>query len=244
MVLLRDVTDLRRLDRLLLTKDAAIREVHHRVKNNLQTISSLLRLQGRRLEEGKGRAALQEAERRVRSIAVVHEILSRDPGDQVPFGEIVEALVRMTEDSFLSGQQIRISVAGDAGDLPADVATPLAVALAELLQNAVEHAFSNGAEESHQLDEMSGAGNTVGGHVRLLLANDGRQLTLQVRDDGHGVPEGFDIDHTASLGLTIVRDLIQSQLGGNISIQSAGGTVVTIHVPLTEPSQQFGAWSL
>ncbi len=243
MVLLRDVTDLRRLDRLLLTKDAAIREVHHRVKNNLQTISSLLRLQGRRLEEGEGRAALRESERRIRSIAVVHEILSRDPGDQVPFGEIVEALVRMTRDSFLSGQQIEISVAGDAGDLSADVATPLAVALAELLQNAVEHAFSDRAEESHEQDEESRAAKIVGGHVRLLLANDGRQLTLQVRDDGRGVPEGFDIDRTASLGLTIVRDLVQSQLGGDISIQSAGGTAVTIHIPLGGASQQFGDWS-
>ena len=89
MVLLRDVTDLRRLDRLLLSKDAAIREVHHRVKNNLQTISSLLRLQARRLEPGKGQEALREAERRVRSIALVHEILSREPGDDVPFDEIV-----------------------------------------------------------------------------------------------------------------------------------------------------------
>ena len=138
MVLMRDVTDLRRLDRLLLSKDAAIREVHHRIKNNLQTISSLLRLQARRLEEGEGRTALREAERRVRSIAVVHEILSRDPGDQVPFGEIVEALVRMIEDSLVSGQDIQILVSGEAGDLSADVATPLAVALAELLQNAVE----------------------------------------------------------------------------------------------------------
>jgi two-component sensor histidine kinase len=236
MVLLRDVTDLRRLDRLLLSKDAAIREVHHRVKNNLQTISSLLRLQGRRLEEGEGRAALREAERRVRSIAVVHEILSRDPGDQVPFGEIVEALVSMIEDSFLSGQEIRISVSGDAGDLSADVATPLAVALAELLQNAVQHAFSDGPELSRKRDEVSGAGKTVGGHVHLLIANDGQQLTLQVRDDGRGVPAGFDIDRTTSLGLSIVRDLVRSQLGGNISMQGAGGTVVTIEIPLVRSS--------
>ncbi|MGB7051982.1 MAG: histidine kinase N-terminal domain-containing protein, partial [Acidimicrobiales bacterium] len=89
LVLLRDVTDVRRLDRLLLSKDAAIREVHHRVKNNLQTISALLRLQARRLPPGGGRVALFEAERRVRSIAIVHEILSREPGDQVPFDEIV-----------------------------------------------------------------------------------------------------------------------------------------------------------
>ena len=84
MILLRDVTDVRRLDRLLLSKDAAIREVHHRVKNNLQTISSLLSLQARRVDERAARVALHEAERRVRSISLVHEILSRDPSDQVP----------------------------------------------------------------------------------------------------------------------------------------------------------------
>ena len=141
MVLLRDVTDLRRLDRLLLSKDAAIREVHHRVKNNLQTISSLLRLQARRLAPGQGQEALREAERRVRSIAVVHEILSREPGDEVPFDEIVASLVRMAEDSAVSGHSVDIHVTGDIGEVGADVATPLAVVLAELLQNAVEHAF-------------------------------------------------------------------------------------------------------
>ena len=142
VVLLRDVTDVRRLDRLLLSKDAAIREVHHRVKNNLQTISSLLSLQARRVAVGSGREALREAERRVRSIALVHEILSRDPGDQVPFDDIVGSLVQMARG--LGGVVVRpveISVSGDLGDVAADVATPLAVILAEVLQNAVEHAF-------------------------------------------------------------------------------------------------------
>ena len=237
VVLLRDVTDLRRLDRLLLSKDAAIREVHHRVKNNLQTISSLLRLQARRLDPGKGREALREAERRVRSIAVVHEILSRDPGDQVPFGEIVDALVRMTEDSVVSWQHIEISVTGDVGEVSADVATPLAVAIAELLQNAVEHAFSDpgsdGTDEPSQHEGQSKAGRTVDGHVRLEMDNDGRSLRLQVSDDGFGLPGDFDIDHTTSLGLSIVRDLVRSQLGGDISMRSEHGTVVTIDVPLT-----------
>jgi two-component sensor histidine kinase len=232
MVLMRDVTDLRRLDRLLLSKDAAIREVHHRIKNNLQTISSLLRLQARRLEEGEGRTALREAERRVRSIAVVHEILSRDPRDQVPFGEIVEALVRMIEDSLLSGQDIQILVSGEAGDLSADVATPLAVALAELLQNAVEHAFTETADESYRAGEEAGEEKVVGGRVLVWMDNDGRRLELQVRDNGRGLPVGFDIDRTTSLGLSIVRDLVRSQLGGDISMQSARGTVVTIGVPL------------
>ena len=141
MILLRDVTDVRRLDRLLLSKDAAIREVHHRVKNNLQTISSLLSLQARRVDERAARVALHEAERRVRSISLVHEILSRDPSDQVPFAEIVVSLVQMAEDSVVSSQPIVISTTGDLGEVTADVATPLAVTLAELLQNAVEHAF-------------------------------------------------------------------------------------------------------
>ena len=98
VVLVRDVTDLRRRDRLLMGKDVAIREVHHRVKNNLQTISSLLRLQSRRLPKGDARHALEEAERRVRSIAVVHEILSRDTADEVDFNDILPSLVRMAED--------------------------------------------------------------------------------------------------------------------------------------------------
>ncbi len=240
MVLLRDVTDLRRLDRLLLSKDAAIREVHHRVKNNLQTISSLLRLQARRLDAGKGREALREAERRVRSIAVVHEILSRDPGDQVPFGEIVAALVRMTEDSVIPGHEVGISVEGSAGDLPADVATPLALVLAELLQNAVEHAFSDRAEEAEpaagpEKPEPTAAADScssVPGHVRVLLANDESILTLEVRDDGRGIPEGFDIDATTSLGLSIVRDLVRSQLGGAITMRNDGGAAITIEIPL------------
>jgi len=237
MVLMRDVTDLRRLDRLLLSKDAAIREVHHRVKNNLQTISSLLRLQARRLDPGKGQEELREAERRVRSIALVHEILSREPGDQVPFDEIVGSLVRMAEDSVVSGDRIGIRVTGDVGEVGADVATPLAVVLAELLQNAVEHAFpalerseDDGGEASPPIADH----DEPTGHVDLVLANDGRRLTLQVRDDGCGLPQGFDIGHTTSLGLSIVRDLVTSQLGGSIAMESNGGTLVTIELPVHE----------
>ena len=177
MILLRDVTDVRRLDRLLLSKDAAIREVHHRVKNNLQTISSLLSLQARRVGDRAARVALHEAERRVRSIALVHEILSRDPSDQVPFAEIVSSLVQMAEDSVVSSQPIVIAVHGDLGEVSADVATPLAVTVAELLQNAVEHAFD--PEDAGGQDGavgLEGAGGAAGyapvGHVDLTLSNE------------------------------------------------------------------------
>ena len=167
MILLRDVTDVRRLDRLLLSKDAAIREVHHRVKNNLQTISSLLNLQARRVGERAARVALHEAERRVRSISLVHEILSRDPSDQVPFAEIVVSLIQMAEDSVVSSQPIVITTDGDLGEVTADVATPLAVTLAELLQNAVEHAFdpASGGQDG-SADPVGGGTVTARATVR------------------------------------------------------------------------------
>ena len=248
MILLRDVTDVRRLDRLLLSKDAAIREVHHRVKNNLQTISSLLSLQARRVGDRAARVALHEAERRVRSIALVHEILSRDPSDQVPFAEIVSSLVQMAEDSVVSSQPIVISVHGDLGEVAADVATPLAVTVAELLQNAVEHAFDPENAGGHDgAAGLEGAGGGAGyapvGHVDLTLSNEESALRVEVRDDGLGLPEGFDIERTTSLGLSIVRDLVVSQLEGTISMEpvpaaDGGGTRVAISVPVRRPGER------
>jgi two-component sensor histidine kinase len=253
MVLLRDVTDVRRLDRLLLSKDAAIREVHHRVKNNLQTISSLLHLQARRA--GAGRQALLEAERRVRSIAIVHEILSRDPGDQVPFDEIVEAIVQMAKDSVVSARPVEITVSGELGEVGADMATPLAVAMAEVLQNAVEHAFEpenrllrlpgtrstkpgeRGGSATRGEKRRKGEPNTVG-RVTVGLEHDPATVRVTVRDDGIGLPKWFDIERTTSLGLSIVRDLVVSQLGGSIEMarvprSAGGGTRVSIEVPLS-----------
>jgi two-component sensor histidine kinase len=245
MILLRDVTDVRRLDRLLLSKDAAIREVHHRVKNNLQTISSLLSLQARRVDDRAARVALREAERRVRSIALVHEILSRDPTEQVPFAEIVVSLVQMAEDSVVSAQPIVISTAGDLGDVTADVATPLAVTVAELLQNAVEHGFDpHAADDGSVGADGTGAAHDAAsarvGHVVVTMANTGTELTVAVQDDGVGLPEGFDLERSTSLGLSIVRDLVESQLEGDIGMVSlpeseGGGTRVVISIPVRAP---------
>jgi two-component sensor histidine kinase len=195
--------------------------VHHRVKNNLQTISSLLRLQARRLQVGEGKSALEEAERRVRSIALVHEILSREATDQVDFNEILPSLVRMVDDLISPEQPVRIGYDGEAGELPADVATPLAVILTELLQNAAEHAFPVGGAQPHGAPRVS---------VKLCRRAD--VLDVEVRDNGVGLPEGFSVEDTTSLGLSIVRDLVSSQLSGTIAMHDDGGTVVELTIPI------------
>jgi len=228
ITLMRDVSDLRQLNRLVLNKEAAVREVHHRVKNNLQTISSLLRLQARRSDEPETRIALGEAERRVRSIAVVHEVLSREPGEEVVFDEIVRSLVLLVEDTVLALHPVEILVNGELGTLSTDLATPLAVALAELLTNAVEHAFT----------EFGGSDNDHVGVVTLNLYQENGNAIAEIRDNGRGLGEDFSLDVPTSLGLSIVRDIIRSQLHGTIEMSSVpysqgAGTFVRVAVPLT-----------
>jgi two-component sensor histidine kinase len=228
LTLVRDVSDLRQLNRMVLNKEAAVREVHHRVKNNLQTISSLLRLQARRSEEEETRTALYEAERRVRSIAVVHEVLSREPGEEVVFDEIVRSLVLLVEDTVLALHPVEIVVNGELGVLSTDIATPLAVALAELLTNAVEHAFT----------DFGSKNNEHVGVVTLNLYQEGGQAIAEIRDNGRGLGDDFSLDVPTSLGLSIVRDLVRAQLYGEIEMQSVplakgGGTFVRVSVPLS-----------
>jgi two-component sensor histidine kinase len=228
VTLLRDVSDLRQLNRLVLNKEAAVREVHHRVKNNLQTISSLLRLQARRSDEPETRIALGEAERRVRSIAVVHEVLSREPGEEVVFDEIVRSLVLLVEDTVLALHPVEILVNGSLGVLSTDLATPLAVALAELLTNAVEHAFIG----------FGGTNNDQVGVVTLNLYLEDGNAVAEIRDNGRGLDEDFSLEVPKSLGLSIVRDIIRAQLLGTIEMKSVnyadgGGTYVRVAVPLS-----------
>ena len=234
VMLLRDVSELRRRDRMILSKDATIREIHHRVKNNLQTISSLLRLQGRRLESAEAKAAVAESVRRIRTIALVHETLSREPGDDVAFIEIVRPLLRLVEEGLQSPDRpMRFTVAGDGGRLPATVATPLSVVLTELLQNAIDHGFPVGGG---------------GGNVVVSLSHDDEWLGITVVDDGKGIDPGFDLGAQTGLGLSIVRTLVTTELAGSIDMRQAtadelasaglspaegnSGTVIELRVPL------------
>ncbi len=216
LVLLRDVTELRLRERELVSKDATIREIHHRVKNNLQTVAALLRLQGRRVELPEARAALDDAVRRVGSIALVHETLSQSFGDAVDFDEIADQLIRtvleVSHESAGAGN-IRAERVGSFGSLPGAVATPLAMVLTELIQNAVEHAYG------------------AGGGVLTLAVNRIRdRVRLRVSDDGVGLDADFD--PTASLGLSIVTTLVEGELGGTLSFERRGGGGTTVAIAL------------
>ncbi len=219
LVLVRDVTDLRRRDRELLTKDATIREIHHRVKNNLQTVAALLRLQARRLDSPSGREALEEAVRRVGSIATVHETLSQAFDDRLDFDDVADRLLVTVAEVTSHDGRVTSVREGSFGTLPAEMATPLAMVLTELLQNAAEHGY--GPE---------------GVHGRVVLGARHRQgrLLVAVTDDGTGLPPGFDPEGSAGLGLSIVRTLVESELGGALRIEAGagGGTRVLLDVPL------------
>ena len=224
VVLFRDVSEVRRRDRLLLSKDATIREIHHRVKNNLQTISSLLQLQARRTDSDDAKAAIGESVRRISSIALVHETLARDAGEDVAFTEILRPLVRMVAAAVSSpDRHIDFDVVGEAANLPAEVATPMAVVLTELLQNTADHAFPAG--------ELRGRRN----RVRIELSSTAMSLTVRVIDNGVGLPPDFDVAEAEGLGMSIVRALVSGDLRGTIEAyppSEGPGTVVEITVPL------------
>ena len=141
LLLMQDVTELRRRDRQIMSKDATIREIHHRVKNNLQTVAALLRLQARRVSAPEARAALEESMRRVQSIALVHETLSVSIDEAVDFDDDRRPAARHADRRDGLGRPGALRRDGSFGEIPAEIATALVLVLTELVQNAIEHAF-------------------------------------------------------------------------------------------------------
>jgi len=210
------VSELRRRERELLTKDATIREVHHRVKNNLQTVAALLRLQARRIPSEEGRAALQEAMRRVATIALVHETLSEGLGETVQFDDVVERTIALAVELAGASSPVSVKREGRFGELDAENATPLALVLTELVTNAVEHGLAAG-----------------GGTVTIRAHRSGRRLHATVTDDGKGLPDGF-VAGKDGLGTQIVKALVGGEMRGRIAWSSppGGGTEVSVDVTL------------
>lgn len=204
IVLCRDVTELRHQEQELLTKDATIREIHHRVKNNLQTVASLLRIQARRTKSEEARESLTQAMQRVAAIAVVHDTLSEGLSQNVDFDQVFDRVLRLVAEVAAAPNTLAHTHSiGKFGVLPSEYATPLALALTELVTNAVEHGLK-GQE----------------GKVEIIAERDEEKLRVRVRDSGSGLPEGTV---GRGLGTQIVRTLIQGELSGSIDWRTLGG---------------------
>ena len=217
VVLCRDVSDLRSKERELVTKDATIREIHHRVKNNLQTVAALLRMQARRIESAEAKVALTDAMSRVASIAIVHETLSQAFDEIVEFDRVADELLRMVGDVAASWGGVSAIREGSFGLLPADIATSLAMIISELCQNAVEHGLA------HQ-----------SGEVRVVPSRFEGRLRMEISDDGRGLPPGFDWRQSRSLGLSIVNTLV-AEMEGSFQLgprQAGPGTQVVVEILL------------
>ncbi|WP_084104939.1 sensor histidine kinase [Demequina sp. NBRC 110056] len=198
VLLCRDVSELRRRERELITKDATIREIHHRVKNNLQTVAALLRLQSRRVQAPEAKEALAEAMRRVSTIALVHETLSGTLDELVNFDDLAQRSMRMAADVASPGVQVKIVREGDFGLIPAQYASSLALVVTELVTNAVEHGFEG--RES--------------GTITVTSTREGELLHAEIADDGVGLA-----GEPSGLGSQIVRTLVENELSGSISWQ-------------------------
>jgi two-component sensor histidine kinase len=211
IVLVRDITDLRRRERALLSKDASLREVHHRVKNNLQTVGALLRLQSRRVHADEAREALAEAGRRVAAIAAIHEVLAQEPGDRIDFDAVMDRILAVERDLAAAyAPDVQIAREGSVGIVATEVASPLAMAVSELVHNAVEHASAS--------------------IIVLSPSRTDDEMHIEVRDDGRGLPEPLE----EGLGLQIVRSLVEQDLRGDLNLvpSDTGGCTARIRVPM------------
>ena len=217
LIMVHDATDERRKKAELEVKSTMIQEVHHRVKNNLQNVAAVLRMQQRRAHELETKQALSEAIARILSVAVIHEFLSLDESQSINIRDVCQRIVTQTRQVMAPGKQIEFSIEGPAIYLPSQQATATALVINELVQNALEHGF-----ETQQQ-----------GQVRVVLTDGGDSVKLEVCDDGEPLQEGFDLGNTSSLGLQIVRSLVQADLRGAIRLENDAerGVVATVIYP-------------
>ena len=203
IVLVHNITELRYRDRALVTKDATIKEIHHRVKNNLQTVSALLRLQARRVTDPIAISALDEAVRRVASIALVHETLSNQSSEYVEFDLVFEQIIKNALN--LNPRIIAYKKMGVFGSFDSKTATALSLVITELIHNALEHGLNESGDE-----------------LTVEINKNGNQYQVSICDNGPGLPRDFSIEKSANLGLQIANTLTKNELNGSINLVRVG----------------------
>lgn len=223
LLLVRDITENRkREDRLrvsLLEKEILLKEIHHRVKNNMQVISSLIQLQSYSIRDELDRELLRETQARIRAMATVHELLY----ESQDFSSI-------SADRYLGSIVEELSLGYDATGVRCDVqpaqvdidtAVPLGLVANELIINAIKYAYDPGAK----------------GPIRVTLRRDGGDIVFSVSDDGKGLPAGIDPYTAESMGLTLVRSLA-AQLRGRVSFGGGPGFSAELRFAAAEPKDQ------
>ena len=197
----------------LMVKSAIIQEMHHRVKNNLQQVASLLRLQMHYVGQRSVEQVLTESLNRILAIASVHELLAREDLDIISVKKVAEQIIQATQQGILApNKHITMKIEGVDILLPSAQATSVALILNELVQNAVEHGFGEGMDD---------------GDIRISLAEEPKTITLLVSNNGTPLPEGFDIRKTDSLGLQIVESLVRGDLQGRFTLTNEGTRTVS-----------------
>lgn len=220
---IHDATEARRKERELKIKSAMIQEIHHRVKNNLQTIAAFLRLQTRRTDSGEVRRILQESINRVLSIAVVHEFLSEYESQPINIKDISQRIIKQLVQGMLDSEgRIQLNLKGVDIYLPAQQATACALVINELLQNALEHGYDRRTE----------------GTISITLQDEDQRIAIEVNDDGRGLPVGFALAHNSSLGLRIVQTLVQDDLKGHFELRSGDGVSAIVTFPKPEVREE------
>jgi len=217
IVAIQDVTDELRKEQELKIKTAMIQEIHHRVKNNLQTIAALLRLQARRTDMPEVADQLRETIGRIISIAVVHEFLSHEETTVINIHEVSNRILAEVRNGVLDPTRpISLSLEGTRSfNLPAQQATSCALIINELVQNAVQHAFCD----------------LPGGSIVVRLAEQGDSLMVEIQDDGRGLPHDFDPVQQGGLGLQIVRSLVREDLKGQFELVNGQGVKAVVSFP-------------
>ncbi|KYP81288.1 sensor histidine kinase [Ferroacidibacillus organovorans] len=214
LILLSDITELRDKERQLSIKSAVIKEIHHRVKNNLQTISSLLRLQMRRTKSEEIRTAFYDSIHRIKTIALVHQTLSQSGIEFVELRQLIESIASMLiQTAGHPDRMVSYRVEADDISLPSEKATPVALILNELIQNCLDHAF----------EHQTACRITVS-----VVYGDG-ELRLVVQDNG----QGWDLLKSGeALGTRIVETLVTEDLSGRIDYANCDGMRVTVCLPI------------
>jgi len=190
-----------------------LRELHHRVKNNLQTVASLLNMQSRRTESPEAGDILALSAGRITGMAAVHDLLSGDRINVTTATDIVSTMADIARSDIVAmGKNIAISVEGQLVDIPEDKATTFALVINELIWNAIDHGFSDRKE----------------GQITAKISFQDGDLLVEVRDDGRGLPTNFDVGVNAGLGLSIVNQLVVRDLKGKFQISGVDGTVASV----------------